>query len=176
MTNKNHNYKNFNEWTWENFSIPPKILNLKDFIIKNYDRGRIFHIGTDSKVYWKKTIFATALIAHNTATGGEIAIHKDKDLAEFSSLRQRLIMETMRTLETAWYLDSVLPPDGKIRLHIDVNNEIKFKSGHYKEELVGMIMGQGYVSYKDVKDDDHKKVVFWKPDSWAASSVADKRT
>jgi hypothetical protein len=38
-------------------------------------------------------------------------------------------------------------------------------------------MGQGYISYRDVKDhDNHPRIVFWKPDSWAAQSVADRVT
>lgn len=180
MSKNQHKYPEFDEWVWKSFSKPNKVLDLEDFIITNYDRGRIFHIGSDSQVYGKKTVFATAMVAHVTTQGGEIAIHRYKDLMPYPALRPRLIMEAMRTLEAAWYLDSVLPPAGKIRLHVDVNNDVQFKSGQYKEQLVGMIMGQGYVSYRDIEAqrkqvEDFQRVVFWKPDSWAAQSVADRR-
>jgi predicted RNase H-related nuclease YkuK (DUF458 family) len=177
VVSNQHKYPEFKEWVWKSFSDHKKILNLEDFIIINYNKGRIFHVGTDSQVYGKKTVFATALVAHNRTQGGEIAIHKYKDLMPYPALRPRLIMEAMITLEVSWYLDQILPANGKIRLHIDVNNELQFKSGQYKEELVGMIMGQGYISYRDVKDhDNHPRIVFWKPDSWAAQSVADRVT
>jgi len=176
---KQNTYPSFSEWTWKSFSNPNKTIDVEKFLEVNYERGRIFHVGTDSQVYGEKTHFVTALIAHIQTGGGEIAIHKYKDKMPYPALRQRLLMEAMRTLEVAWYLDSILPEDGKIRLHVDVNNELKFKSGRYKEELVGMIMGQGYLSYKDIsskKIDEYPRVVFWKPDSWAATTVADRQT
>jgi predicted RNase H-related nuclease YkuK (DUF458 family) len=174
-------YPPFEEWAWKSFSNLNKKIDLENFIQVNYGRGRVFHVGTDSQVHNNKTVFATALVAHNNRLGGEIAIHKFKDRTPYPSLRPRLIMEAMRTLEVAWYLDQKLPQDGKIRLHVDVNNDLKFKSGQYKEQLVGMIMGQGYVSYRDIENDhkevsDFQRVVFWKPDSWAAMKVADKHT
>lgn len=169
-------YKSFEEWKWKSFSDTKKSLDIEQFVINNYSLGRHFHVGTDSQSYSDHTLFATALVAHDKHLGGKIAIHKEKYTSVFSSLRQRLIIEAMKTLEVAWYLDQILPSDGKIRLHLDVNNEIKFKSGSYKEELVGMIMGQGYVSYRETKDDKHPRIVFWKPDSWAAQSVADRHT
>lgn len=173
-----YTYPDFKTWDWKSFSDLRKKIELIDFININYEKGRAFHVGTDSKVRKNKTIFATALIAHSPKEGGVIAIHKAKEDSQ-PSLRLRLLMEAMRTIEVAFYLDTVLPMDAKIRLHVDVNNDVKFKSGRYREELVGMIMGQGYVSYREVRAEDqnnHNKIVFWKPDSWAAQSVADKMT
>ena len=178
-----YKYPEFKDWVWKSFSQPSKKIDINNFVKVNLERERNFHVGSDSKVRGSKVVFATALIAHNISCGGEIAIHKDImrsfDTKDNHPLRQRLITEAMRTLEVAFYLDGILPEHVNIRLHVDVNNELKFKSGQYKEELVGMIMGQGYTSYKDILDkkfDDHSRIVFWKPDSWAATSVADRRT
>lgn len=182
---KNEKYPDFNDWEWRGFGIPRKKSNVAEFVASNYERGRAFHIGSDSKVRGSKATFVTALIAHSKFSGGEIITHKDVmrsyDSKDKYPLRQRLIAEAMRTLETAWHIDTILPPDANIRLHVDVNDSVQFKSGQYKEELVGMIMGQGYISYREIKeagekDDDFHRIVFWKPDSWAAQSVADRQT
>lgn len=173
--NSNISYPEFKTWKWGSFSEPNRIADIEEFVLLNSSRGMEFHIGSDSKMYGNHTNFVTALIAHEKSKGGQIIIHQDKTVKS-PSLRQRLIMEAMRTMEVAWYLDSIIDDNVKIRLHIDVNDELKFKSGQYKEELVGMIMGQGYSSYESDAIDNCDKIVFWKPHSWAASTVADRRT
>ena len=183
MSNKVE-YPDFNEWVWRGFT-KATVRDIDEFVKMNYERGRDFHVGSDSQVHGNKTTFVTALIAHNKNYGGEVIIHKT-NIPNYSSkedlrLRQRLLMEAMMTIETAWHLDQVLPKDANIRIHVDVNNAVQFKSGQYKEELVGMIMGQGYISYREIEDageeqKDYPRVVLWKPDSWAAMKVADKKT
>jgi predicted RNase H-related nuclease YkuK (DUF458 family) len=69
--------------------------------------------------------------------------------------------ETWRSLETAFELQSILPANVEIIIHVDVNKNKKWKSARYLEELVGMVVGQGF------------KVVV-KPYAWAAQHVADK--
>jgi len=175
MSKVQDRYPPFEEWVWKGFGNS-KEANIDEFVEANWKRGRAFHIGSDSKDYGKKTLFATALIAHHPYGGGTAIFHKDKTML-FPSLRQKLVMEAFRTLEVAWYLDQILPPEARIRIHVDFNDSIRYKSGQYKEELVGMIMAQGYVPYRDIKNkEDHPRIVFWKPHSWAASSVADKKT
>ena len=176
-------YPEFKDWVWKKFSNLGKKLNLDEFLTVNYDRDRAFLIGTDSQEHGKSTTFVTAVVAHKSTglnSGGEAAVHRYRDGTSYHTLRSRLIVETMRTLEAAYYLDSVLPEDAKIRIHLDVNNDKEFKSGLYKEELVGWIAGQGYISYRDIGKnqsfDDFPRLVFWKPDSWAATKVADKHT
>jgi predicted RNase H-related nuclease YkuK (DUF458 family) len=175
-------YPEFSEWVWKKFSNLSKKLNLDDFLSTNYERGRAFIVGTDSQIHGKKTTFVTAIVAHAPTgihSGGEAAISRMYDKTPYPHLRSRLIMEGMRTLEAAYYLDSALPEDALIRIHLDVNNSKEFKSGLYKEELVGWIAGQGYISYRDIGRKDPKdfpRLVYWKPDSWAAMKVADKHT
>lgn len=77
------------------------------------------------------------------------------------SLRQRLMNETWKSLETSFELQTLLPKNVEIIIHADVNKKKKWKSGQYMEELVGMVVGQGF------------KVAV-KPDAWAAQHVADK--
>ena len=171
-----YKYADFKDWRWREF-YENITVDLDAFLDKYVAEGRTMNVGTDSKIRGKYTFFATAIIAHRTNTGGSVIINKAK-VPTYPSLRQKLLMEAMRTLETAWYLAARLSDDVRIRLHVDVNNELKWQSGQYKEELVGMIMGQGFVSYKDVigDPDNYPRLVYWKPASWAASSVADLRT
>ena len=184
MSKNQERYPDFKDWVWRGWTSN-KVVEIDTFIAENEAKERRFHVGTDSKEYGKKTLFATALVAHHSSQGGSILIHKDKmnaHLTKGEGLRHRLIMEAMRTLEVAWYLDQKIVEHTKVRLHVDVNDVLDFKSGQYKEELVGMIMGQGYTSYQDIERqpnkeiDDFERVVFWKPDAWAAQSVADRRT
>lgn len=120
------------------------------------------YIGTDSQVHKKirKVIYATCIILYRKGKGGKVFIAREKErYAE--SLRQRLMNETWRSLETSFEFQKFLPANVEIIIHVDVNKNRKFKSASYMEELVGMVVGQGF------------KVVV-KPDAWAAQHVADK--
>jgi hypothetical protein len=76
----------------------------------------------------------------------------------FPSLRDRLIHEAWMSLEVAQKISKMISQN--ITIHLDVNQNPKFKSGLYKNEICGFVKGFGY---------DYKL----KPDSWCASSVAD---
>jgi predicted RNase H-related nuclease YkuK (DUF458 family) len=93
--------------------------------------------------------------------GGSIIIHTQKALL-FDSLRLKLISEAMRSLETAWYIEPKVPKNQNIIIHLDVNGNLKWESGKYKEELVSMIVSQNF------------KCVH-KPDSWGAMKVSDRK-
>ena len=160
MSKIQEQYKPFKEWKWVDYS-GTKTLNIEQFISDNKDR--YFFIGTDSQNYSKKrqTIFTTALISYKIRSGGLVALHKDK-IPMVEHLRQRLLMEAMRSLEVAWFLDQKVDKKNIIGIHLDVNESLKFKSGKYKEELIGLIAAQGFNC-------------IIKPDAWAASKVADSR-
>lgn len=153
-------YKPFAEWQWRDY-YGKRNVDVTEFITKHKDRH--FFIGTDSQNYSKKptTVFTTALIAYKLGKGGTIILYKEK-VTRMEHLRQRLLMEVMRSVETAWFLDGLIPSSQIIGIHIDVNQSLKFKSGRYKDELVGFVAGQGFKALT-------------KPDAWASSSVADSR-
>lgn len=119
------------------------------------------YVGTDSKVKKsdKKVIYATCIVLYRKGKGGKILLSKEKTSLP-DSLRQRLSMEVWRSLETSMELTKLIP-DAEITVHVDVNKSQKFKSGDYCQELVSMVVGQGF-----------KCVV--KPDAFAAQSVADR--
>lgn len=149
-------YPPFSEWVWKSFDNT-KVVNIDDFV--NTHKEAQFYIGTDSQTKSHKTTVTTALIAYNWGRGGSVVIHTHK-VPEFQSLRQQLISEAMRSLETAWYVNPKISDDNTIVIHLDVNSNLKWRSGQYRDELVGMIMAQGF-----------KPAI--KPDSWGSSKVAD---
>ena len=158
--NNKYGYRPFAEWAWRSYDGKKKIV-IEDFIKEH--RGDMFFIGTDSQNYSKRKVcvFTTALIAYKLHSGGSIVMHRDK-VSYMEALRQRLMMEAMRSLETAWFVDSKISDKSFIGVHLDVNQSLNFKSGKYKDELVGLIVSQGF----DCKT---------KPDAFAASFCADKK-
>jgi len=150
----------FVEWKWRSYDGKKKV-EVEDFVTEH--TGDLFFIGTDSQNYSKKStcVFTTVLIAYKMHHGGSIITHKHKS-SYMDSLRQRLLMEAMLSLEVGWFLDQRIKKESLIGIHLDVNQSLKYKSGQYKDELVGLIMAQGFNC-------------LIKPDAWAASSVADSR-
>jgi predicted RNase H-related nuclease YkuK (DUF458 family) len=142
MRERKPDYLPFDQWTWKNYDGTEKI-NINDFINKHNEEDRYFIIGTDSQND-KLCIFTTVLIAYKLGKGGTIIMHRDK-VPYVQSLRQRLVMEAMRSLEVAWHIDPMIASKSTVEIHLDVNPNIKFNSGKYKEELVGMIVGNGFL-------------------------------
>lgn len=155
-----YDYDPFDQWIWRDYEGKNKV-DPQEFV-EAHKENYIF-IGTDSQCYSKKrvTMFTTVIIAYQMGFGGTIIMSKDKT-SFMDSLRQRLLMEAMRSLEAAWFVDRFLPPENVITIHLDVNQNLKWKSARYKDELVGLVAGQGFKA-------------ICKPDAWAASGVADKR-
>lgn len=151
-------YPAFSEWVWKSYDNT-KTVSIDDFIKKNINAS--FFVGTDSQTFKSKCTMTTALIAYNWGVGGTIIIHTQR-VPIFPHLRPKLIAEAMRSLETAWYVDPKIPEESHIVIHLDVNSNLEWESGKYRDELVGMIVGQGF----------HPAI---KPDSWGSSKVADKR-
>jgi len=160
MKDNKYGYRPFNEWGWRSYDGRKKII-VEDFIKEH--KGDMFFIGTDSQNYSKKRtcVFTTALIAYKFHRGGSIIIHRDK-VFYMEALRQRLLMEAMRSLETAWFVDGQIADKSFIGVHLDVNANLKFKSAKYKDELVGLIVAQGFSCAI-------------KPDAFGASFAADKK-
>jgi len=127
-------------------------------------------IGTDSqthRVNGKSEIdYVTAIIVHRVGRGARYFWKKEKRLVKNPILRDKIYTETVLSLETA---QKMVPEIRKVisaaeydlEIHIDVG-----PLGPTREmirEVVGMVNGNGYVAKT-------------KPDSWGASSVADKHT
>ena len=153
-------YAPFEQWKWRSYD-GKNIIDIDEFIAKNQEK--FFFIGTDSQNYTKHRYcnFTSVLIAYGLGKGGNVILHRDRT-AFMPHLRQRLLMEAMRSLEVAMYTSKRVPSNSVIEIHLDVNQNLKFKSGQYKDELVGMVAAQGFRAIT-------------KPDAFAASKVADHR-
>ena len=153
------NYPVFSNWNWYTYDSKQPI-NLQEFVEGNI--GRQFYIGTDSHNKGDKCRYTTVCIAYEEGEGGSVIFHSDHTPRP-PNLRQKLLNETMRTVELAWYLEELVGDNEFFEFHMDVNPNKKFGSGKYHAELVGMVKG---MNYKAVS----------KPKSWAATHAADKKT
>ena len=160
MKENKRGYAPFAEWVWKDFDGKKRV-SFDDFVTNHPDC--FFFIGTDSQNHNKKMqcVFTSVLIAYKMGRGGAVIMHRDR-VPIMNALRQRLLMEAMRSLEVAWYLNNEITDKNIIEIHLDVNSNLKWKSAKYKEELVGLIVGQGFN-------------VRIKPDAFGASKCADRK-
>lgn len=119
-------------------------------------------IGTDSQLR-EETCFVTAVIVHRQGKGGRF-FYKRKYEAYVHSLRQRIFYEASLSLSTASLFTEKLCESGydlNMEIHLDVGNNGATRT--LVKEVVGMVNGSGY----------RCRI---KPDSYGASSVADRYT
>ena len=120
-------------------------------------------IGTDSQARNEVT-FVTAIVIHRLGKGARYYYHREVH-RRLPSLRQRILLETSLSLGVASRLTEMLSRRGyqgfDVEIHLDIGH-----NGDTRDlirEIVGMVSGSGF----DAKI---------KPDSFGASSVADKYT
>lgn len=135
-----------------------KITDIKEFVeqcVRDNGGSKIIHIGTDSLQTGRYTQFVTVLVILTPMKGGRVAYTRDV-VPRIQSLRERLTKEVWRSIGLAMDLPATLD----LTVHIDANPSEKHMSSKYLQELVGMVVGQGFKA-------------LWKPDSWAATHAAD---
>jgi uncharacterized protein len=121
-------------------------------------------IGTDSMPAGTEAEFVSAIVVHRKNRGG-IYFWSKRHETSLHTLRQRIFQEAMYSLRLAEQLIQRLKEkdilDFNLTIHVDVgpNGETK-KMLH---EIVGMIKGNGFA-------------VKTKPESYGASSIADRHT
>lgn len=122
-------------------------------------------IGTDSQPHNGRGVdFVTAFVVHRIGNGG-IFFWKRVVKKKIYVLKTRMYEEALISLEEAEAFVGLFKNDGigkyNLEIHVDIG-----KNGKTREmiaEIVGMIRGSGYT-------------VKIKPDSFAATKVADKYT
>jgi predicted RNase H-related nuclease YkuK (DUF458 family) len=121
-------------------------------------------IGTDSMPSGQDAEFVSAIVVHRKNRGG-IYFWSKRHETKLHTLRQRIFQEALHSLKLAEQLIEKLKEkditDFSLTIHVDVgpNGETK----QMIHEVVGMIKGSGFA-------------VKTKPDSYGASSVADRHT
>ena len=142
--------------------IREKILH---FLAKEPEKKYQIVVGTDSQPHNGSGVdFVTAIVIHCIGTGGiyfwKRIVHKKHYV-----LRQRMYEEATMSLEMAETVLTLLHKDGITKYDVEIHVDIG-KFGDTRDmiaEIVGMIRGSGYT-------------VKTKPESYAASKVADRYT
>ncbi len=120
-------------------------------------------IGTDSQVR-DETCFVTAIIVHRLGKGARYYYSREYEAVK-RSFKQRIFYETSKSLAVASQIAEKLAKNGHADLNVEIHLDVG-KNGPTCEmirEVVGMVTGSGF----------NAKI---KPDSFGASSVADKYT
>ncbi|MEK7465608.1 MAG: ribonuclease H-like YkuK family protein [Patescibacteria group bacterium] len=136
------------------------------FMKADTKRAYTIIIGTDSMgLSTGHADFVTAIVIHRRGNGGRY-FWRRIELGKFHTLRDRIIKEVMLSLDAAQALLAILKEEAKdiawdFEIHADIgaNGETKVLI----QEVVGMIRANNF----EVKT---------KPDSYAASKVADRHT
>lgn len=158
-------FNSFNSHTYGQLDFNQTIAKVLEYLEVEPGMEYDLIIGTDSFLYGNKEAeFVSAIVVHRRRSGG-IYFWTKRHETHMHSLRQRIFQEALLSLRLAEQiiekLKEIETVDFKLSIHVDVgpNGETK----KMVNEIVGMIRGSGF----DVKT---------KPDSYGASSVADRHT
>lgn len=119
--------------------------------------GQAVHVGTDSLQVGRMTQFCTVVAILTPGKGGRAAYCREV-VPRMTSLRERLVKEVWRSVTVGMELAPMVK--GELTLHVDANPQERFMSSRYLQELVGLVVGQGFA-------------VKVKPESWCSSHAAD---
>lgn len=130
---------------------------MEAFIKAVASKDQPVHIGTDSLQCGRYTAFVTVVAILNPPKGGR-AIYSRETVPRITSLRERLLKEVWKSVE----LGMALAPhiQGELNVHVDANPNEKYMSSRYVQELVGLVVSQGFRAHI-------------KPEAWCATHAAD---
>jgi len=136
-----------------------------DNIVKEIDAHKAYtiHVGTDShhsRIFSRKFIFSTTICLYLEGKGGFYFFYKKTPKIKYSSLADRLTAEVNRSVSVANKIQSLIS-NRQISVHVDVNKDVKFKSGKFCPMFKSWVESLGFVYIP-------------KPDSWASTGVADR--
>lgn len=154
---------NFYSPTKGRLSFEQVFLEIVEFIKNNSEATFKLIVGTDSQLR-EEVCYVTAIVILREGKGGRFFYSKEREKAKLS-LKQRIFYETSKSLIVAARLAEKLTQNGmadlNIEIHLDVGEQGKTKE--IIREVVGMVTGSGFGARI-------------KPDSYGASTVADKYT
>lgn len=141
---------------WKTLKDAP-IDDIKEFIRTTASGGQEVYIGTDSLQSGRYTQFVTVVAILTPGKGGRAAYKKDR-VPKIRSLRERLLREVWLSVELGLQVTDFVP--GRLTVAVDANPDLRYASSRYIQELVGLVVGQGFK-------------VQVKPESLAATHIAD---
>jgi predicted RNase H-related nuclease YkuK (DUF458 family) len=134
-----------------------KIPDILQFVRDASKDDQAVHVGTDSLQSGRHTQFVTVVVILTPGKGGRVAYRREAG-PRITSLRERLLKEVWKSVDLGLQFSPIV--NGDLTVHIDANPVVVHKSSQYVQELVGLVVGQGF-----------KALI--KPESWAATHAAD---
>jgi predicted RNase H-related nuclease YkuK (DUF458 family) len=130
-------------------------------VIKFIDDNTHVIIGSDSQLVGGKWNFATVICIYRQGKGGRFFFKRDKrEKSTYKNLDVRLMDEVHGSVMVAEAVRE-LKPSANISIHADIASDPDSSSNKVAKIAQSYVIGMGYVPTI-------------KPDSWAASAVADK--
>jgi len=155
--------------TLGSLSVENMVKEISGFVVEDPESFYRLVIGTDSQVKrvngQAECDYITAIVVHRIGKGARYFWSKEV-MEQPKALRNKIYNETIKSLDTAHKLvpdiqKAISPSHYDFEIHIDVGP--KGPTRDMIKEVVGMVTGNGFTAKT-------------KPESWAASSVADKHT
>lgn len=164
MTEKQQENKAFNSSSGLKMTTEDVSSQISEFIKDAPDKKYKVIIGTDSQALeGRKADFVTAIVVHREGNGGRYFWRRIKNEV-FHTMRDRIINEVVTSLDVAKAILGKLKEDlsdtqWDFEIHVDVGNN--GPSRKLIQEVVGMVRANNFEART-------------KPESYAASSVADR--
>jgi predicted RNase H-related nuclease YkuK (DUF458 family) len=158
-------FESFNSQTYGTLSFDQACAKLLEYVSIAPGMEYELIIGTDSMLHaGSQAEFVSAIVVHRKRSGGIYFWSKRHEVG-MHTLRQRIFQEALDSLRLAEQLLEKLREmnisEYNLSIHVDVGPNGKTKQ--MMNEVIGMIKGSGF----DVKV---------KPESYGASSIADRHT
>ncbi len=139
--------------------------SIVQFINKEPEKNYKLIVGTDSHPGIDEVVFVTAIVIYREGRGGKFFYHKEKVALDIN-FKKRIFHEVSKSLNVASKISEDFAEKDNIEnldmeIHVDVGE--KGPSSEIIKEVVGMVVGSGYEA-------------MIKPESYAASTVADRYT
>ena len=142
--------------TIEGAQVPNLLEKIKEVLAAG---DREIHVGSDSQQAGKFTEYVTVIVLLEKGKGGR-AFYARERVPRVTSLRERLMREVWMSVNVGLELNAHMAETTGLTIHVDANPNLKFKSSSHVKELTAMVVSQGFKT-------------LLKPDSWAASHLAD---
>ncbi len=157
--------KNFNSPTYGSIALTELVAKMGSFILNCTDCNYRLIIGSDSLPNGTGQVYlVTAIVLHRVGRGG-IYFWQRELTKPIHSLRERMYAEALASIAMAQRLEAITELQPMLKHNIEIHVDIG-AAGPTREmiqELVGMIIAHGYAAKT-------------KPESFAASKVADRHT
>lgn len=155
----------FHSPTHGQVNLSQLVARLRDFVLASQDHSYRLIVGTDSLPNQAGQVYlVTAIVLHRVGNGG-VYFWQRQLTGRLATLRDRMYAEALTSIATAQKLESIPAIKPLLRQNIEIHVDVG-QFGPTREmiqELVGMIIAHGYAAKT-------------KPESFAASKVADRHT